>query len=131
MGDIYRRVNVCGMKDGRRQQCRTVRGLLDTGATSSVIGRELAEAVGGQVEADMDYCDGHYVDTMAAEIQVNEVDCPPKRRHVIVSDRLAAKAKPGAEMIIGSDYMQRTRMAIMLSTDPQDEFVGCRTDDDG
>lgn len=126
MGDIYRKVKICGLRDGKPVACETVTALLDSGATVSVIGRDLATRLGGHLLTGAEQLEGRKLDLMAAEVKVKALDCGPRRKPVVVDDPLMKRAGGRAQMIVGSDYMQRTRMAILLSTEPADEGVACR-----
>ena len=126
MGDIYRKVRICGIDNGRKRVCALVTALFDTGSTMSVIGTELARRLGGSLLPRAETLENRQVDLMLASVSAKELDCGERRRPVVVDDYLAEKAGPRAQMILGSDYMQGTKMALLLSDDPKREAVLCR-----
>jgi hypothetical protein len=132
MGDVYAKVRICGVRaDGKRGRSLTVDALLDTGATASVIRASLADAVRGTRLPRFDEVEGKKRDVMWARIQALALDCGVRGRPVIVDDALVDRAGPGPDgkplqMILGHDYMQRTRMILLLSTKKSDEGIACR-----
>jgi hypothetical protein len=126
MGDIYRKVKVRGVRpDGRRGPSQTLMALIATGATSSVISEVVARGLGGLRRRRADEIDGQPVDAMLASLKLLSRDCGERERLVVVSDRLAKKAGPKAQMILGSDYLQRTRAVLLFDRDGRDGIV-CR-----
>lgn len=128
MGDIYRNVKLCV---GRR--CRVVPALLDSDASKTVIGRDLARALGAKVARraeSMETAAGRLraFDATTTPIQVSLVvtGCPPVMRvGLVVDDELAAKAAPTGEMILGTDYMQQARVALLFGPKDADHLVVC------
>jgi len=132
MGDIYAKVRIRGVRaDGKRGQWLTVDALLDSGATASVIRTALADAARGARLPRFDEVEGKKRDVMWVQLQALAQDCGVRGRPVIVDDALISRAGPGPggrplQMILGHDYMQRTRMILLFSTEKSDEGIACR-----
>jgi hypothetical protein len=127
VGDIYRTVQICGVDDkGDVRACRDVKALLDTGATRSVIGSALAERLQGAIQPKGTEIEGREVPLMAARFGVRAPDCIPWRNPVIVDDDLVERAGARAGMILGTDYMQRRDMVLLLSDNRRKEGVASR-----
>jgi hypothetical protein len=129
MGDMYRKVTLHGVRnDGRRGGKVVVDALLDSGATSGVITVALAEAARGTIFRKFDTVEGAERDVMIAKLKAHVRDCGERGLTVIVDDELAGRAGVGpngkpVQMILGHDYMQRTRMVLLLSDDPSEVAV--------
>lgn len=130
MGDVIRKVKVCVRRNGRLARCATVPALVDSGSTKTVIGRQLADALGVKVERQAVTLETSgrrlkHFDAAALELLLGVKGCPPVRTNVVVDDGLAAKAGPRAEMILGTDYMQQGRIAILFGPREKDHVVAC------
>lgn len=132
MGDIFRKVTIRGVRtDGERAGRATVYALLDSGASAGVITRALAKKARGTVIEKFDKVEGAMRDVMLAKYRAHVPDCGERGLSVIVSDALVERAGIGpdgkpVQMILGHDYMQRTRMVPLLSEKPADTWVvGC------
>ncbi len=132
MGDIIRPRSIRGVdaKGTKRHPILTVRALIDSGAQRTVIPQVLADALGGHVLRTFDKVEGALRDVMSAWVKLKANDCDWRGIHPVVSDELAERSGPAADIILGQDYLQRTRAAIFLSERRDDEGVACRTDDD-
>jgi len=118
MGDIIQKLKLCGLTfDGEvlkpihaPRDWPEVKALVDTGATSSVITRTLAELAGAKIMPNTKTFRGGRLDGAMVAIQV--AGCKPSYHHVVVDDELAANAEPHAFMILGHDYLQDNRARI-------------------
>jgi hypothetical protein len=125
MGEILRKVKVCGLDvEGNVRGCRVVDAIVDTGATQSVIGSELAHELGGQHIGVAAMVEGHKVPGTVLMVELDASRCTPQAAAVIVDDGLAERAAP-AQMVLGHDYMQRTRVGILFSNEPAETKVAC------
>lgn len=118
MGDIVKKIKLCGLAfEGdvltpvhAQRDWPEVKALVDTGATSSVITRTLAELAGAKIMPGTKTFRGGLLDGAMVVIQVP--GCKPSYHHVVVDDGLAADAEPHAFMILGHDYLQDNRVRI-------------------
>lgn len=118
MGDIVKKIKLCGLAfDGdvlkpvhEQRDWPAIKALVDTGATSSVITRTLAELAGAKIMPDTKTFRGGLLDGAMVVIQLP--GCKPSYHHVVVDDELAASAEPHAFMILGHDYLQDNRVRI-------------------
>ena len=115
MGDIISKVKLCGLsRDGKLQRdwrrCPEVDALVDTGATATVIPRYLAALAGARVVPGLRHMQRRPYDGAMVALRVE--GCPVSPHVAVVSDRLASRAKPAAEIILGHDYLQDNRVRI-------------------
>ena len=75
----------------------------------------MANRLHGHIVPRFATVEGYARDTMLARLQAVAPDCRWRGHTVIVSDDLAGRAAPRAQMILGNDYVQRTRMGILLA----------------
>ena len=130
MGDIIRPVRIRGVdaKGKRRFPVLTVRALVDSGSQRTVIPQVLADVLDGHVLRTFDKVEGALRDVMATWMTLKAPDCDWRGIHAVISDELAGRAGPEADIILGQDYLQRSRAAILLSHRRDDEGVACRTE---
>lgn len=132
MGDIYKKVTVHGVRtDGKRGRKVVVDALLDSGASAGVISSALADAARGTIVKKLDTIEGVERDVMLAKLKAHVPDCGVRGLNVVVDDGLIGRAGLGPDgkplqMILGHDYMQRTRMVLLFSEEPSDVGVAAR-----
>jgi hypothetical protein len=98
--------------DGRLARSADVVALLDPGAFVSVIGSELAARLGGATRRHGDQLsDGRKLPTMAVRVKVDAPGGEPRNKWIVVDDVLMRRARGKALLILGRDYLQRTRLA--------------------
>ena len=103
-----------------------VPGVVDTGATISVISENAAKSIGAQLVRDAVSLDGVYHAIAIVEIRVDATGCGWRRWPVVVSNGLAARAGPDASMIVGHDYLQQWRGRLVFGPMPADHDFECR-----
>jgi hypothetical protein len=112
---VYKKVKLWGLgADGRRVGAAEIVALIDPGSMVSIIGKATAKKLGGLVAAAGDRIEGRRVKTMAVEIRCIAPDRGVRPKTIVVDDALVARAAPTAEIIIGRDYLQRTRLDALL-----------------
>ena len=98
--------------------------LVDTGATMTVVRREVAEdaelLVAWKRPDTFQTADGREVRFWPGEALVQAEGCPLIKMTVAVADTLA---DDDVSVILGHDYMQRTGMVV----GPRDRLAGCTT----
>lgn len=111
MGDILRKVDLCGLNDaGARLGCvKAVDAIIDTGASTTVIGSVLAARLGGRLIRGLLRIEGRSVPQKLAGIRLHAPDCETRALLVAVDDTLAERAG-GPMIILGHDYQQKVHM---------------------
>jgi hypothetical protein len=133
MGDVIRYVSLRGVADGRlRKTVDQGRGLLDTGASQTVISPELATRLGAKIIPQGTQIEGKLVDEAVLDLRVagDGGTCGRIRLTVVVDAYCCAKAPPDDDIIVGHDDMQKVRLGILLHPDPRPkmQFVFCDSD---
>lgn len=127
MGDIIRKITVCGLDGaGNPLNCRTVTALIDTGATQTVLSSKIDKELGGfQIPQTAKIEDREVRQRLAAV----ELDAPGCRANVVaaaVDDKLIRRAGKGPDgkpiqAILGHDYLQRERGALRYAPNGKSE----------
>lgn len=129
MGDIIRKVEVCSLTEsGKQGRCETVDALIDTGASSTVISDRLASRLGGNAlpAAYGATIEGKSFPRKLTSVKLKEHACGLEAIAVVVSDTLVARAARPVEVVLGHDYLQRKRVALMYDENVAKQKVVCR-----
>jgi predicted aspartyl protease len=129
MGDIIRKVEVCSLTEGgKRGRCETVDALIDTGASSTVISDRLAARLGGASLPTAYHAtiEGKAFPRKLTSVKLKERACGLEALAVVVSNTLVARAARPVEVVLGHDYLQRKRVALMYDEDVTKQKAVCR-----
>lgn len=127
MGNIIRTAQVIAVdaEGNAVGRPRRLRALLDTGATATVISRRLAKSLGGHAMGEgYSFLEGKPVGAKVIRIHVAGRNCPPQVIVAMVDDEAARRARPGATIIVGHDYLQRSLCRLRYDTDPHEMDCG-------
>lgn len=125
MSDIFRQVNINAPDiSGYPGPTHSYIALMDSGASISVISEEMAEEMGVDVFAGRARLGGRSYKRARLYITLEGEDCSEQRIDAVVSTRIARKAGPKAQMILGHDYFQKANTIIAYTKDPR-HLVSC------
>ena len=129
MGDIFRKVDICGLtEEGKQLGCTAANALIDPGATKTVISRALAKKLGGSlISGYKATVEGRDVPLKLAGVTLRAPGCDIDALTVAVDDTLVARAGHPAEMILGHDYLQHKRAAARYGNREDDHEIVCRS----
>ncbi len=132
MGDIFRKVKVCGLTDaGGVLGCQTVEALLDSGASTTVVSAELAKKLGGKMLAGMDaHIEGRDVPLKLIGLKMEAPGCRVSALTAAVDTSLVARAGAAPDgstthVIVGHDYLQRGFARLQFSPKSAEQTVSC------
>jgi len=133
MGDIFRKIDVCGLDvRGRKLRCSRVDALVDPGSTTTVISEKLATAIGGPYLEGMEATiEGRKVPVKLTGLTLDSPGCKIRALTVSVSNEIVARAGRApnghlADVILGHDYLQRSYAQIAYGERTKDHSVRCR-----
>jgi hypothetical protein len=128
MGDLYKKVWVYGLKDGKVTAAKpaAVKALVDTGATLTILSSRVVEYLQARTVPLFAYLDGIAYTSASVGVIVDAKGCKAVPLMVVVDDQLASKAGQGADMILGHDYQQNQRMVLSLDNMQERQTARCR-----
>lgn len=130
MGDIVRKVDICSVTSaGNPGTCATVYALIDPGASSTVISARLAKRLGGKL-LPARYgasIEGRKHPVKLTAIKLHAPSCTEAVIPAVVSEQLVARAKLDVDMLLGHDYLQRKRVALLYAETPAEHKAACTT----
>jgi predicted aspartyl protease len=104
--DIRKKVTVCGPKG-----CASVEGLVDTGASMTMMSRELAERIG--IDARHNGVKAHGIDGPAFDVKDGEATvCLPGRCACRKVKAMVHSNTGGFDLIVGMDYLGDAKAKI-------------------
>jgi len=113
MGDVLATVDLLGLDaEGRPQRTAAARALVDTGASISIISKELALACGALELPAVAMLEGKMRRGAMLALRPAEPRCAYVALAVVVDDALLERAR--VAMILGHDYLQKQRVAIYM-----------------
>jgi predicted aspartyl protease len=119
MGDVTKRVKVHALLDRSSKGAgRWYSALVDTGATKTVVPRRLLEELGTDFSAEYSYHEGVRMPLVELTIRLYGRGCEDRVIFAIVSDELAAKAGPEADILLGHDYLQAASAIVRYNLRP-------------
>lgn len=129
MGDIVRKIEVCSLtaEGVQGKTCATVDALIDPGASSTVISSALAKRVGGKslpkkLTATIE---GRRFPLKLTTVKLHAPDCDIAPITAVVSDELLARAGLRVDALLGHDYLQRKRVALLYAEKTEDHKAAC------
>jgi len=133
MGDIVRKVDICGLTaEGKKLRCSSVDALIDPGATKTVISEALSRRLGGRfIKGIPATIEGRKVPLKLTAIALRASGCDASALTVVVDDKLVGRAGNSLEMILGHDYLQRKYVALQYAEREEDHLVACRKNGNG
>lgn len=128
MGDIIRKVAVCGLTEGGKTiQCADAAALVDPGSTMTVISSDLARRVGGRMLPKKFHAtiEGRKVPLKLTALTLKAQGCKIDALTVAVDDTLVSRAGDKVEMILGHDYLQRKHAGLRYGETTDDHELAC------
>ena len=118
MGDIWRRIDICGLTENARRlrQASDVLALVDTGASKTVISTRLSTLLGGSILMQIPM-EGRRVPSKLTAIRLQAPGCGEHPVVVAVDDDLVDRAGLNpegekADVILGHDYLEAERTTL-------------------
>ena len=132
MGDVIRKVDLWGLSEGGelRGRALAVTAIVDTGATRTVMGRDLGLRLAASF-IRRETIEGRPVPVMLALVRLHATGCEPRALLVAVDDALASRGGTDrrgqpVEVILGHDYLEAEAAAVRYGK--RGDQVLCKSD---
>ena len=109
----------------KRDRCVAVHAVLDSGATGSIVGAQVANLIGAAVVRAGWEIEGKPRDVFMARVRLDAEGCKERRGIIVADDELAARAGRGIGMILGQREMQAARVTLKFGPSPGEDAALC------